>query len=208
MRVHLFPSRTQKLSSCTPTILGGRLPGKIGNANTTERTSQSAVSFLCGIRILPETLHWSVSASGQYVGLPGKIGNANISGTSRGTGSFFVCPIKFVGGYSVLRSLCLCVSLVWQSVFQAFPWETGCTDCHVGRWPPRNDMRDTMALGRTMGSLHQRCMNHGGYRKKTGISGDKSPQIRLRNCQLRKCKLTVASRLLHVCFKPLSTHGF
>jgi len=37
MRVHLFPSRTQKLSACTPTILGGRLPGKIGNANT--RTS-------------------------------------------------------------------------------------------------------------------------------------------------------------------------
>ena len=37
MRVHLFPSRTQKLSSCTPTILGGRLPGKIGNANTKPR---------------------------------------------------------------------------------------------------------------------------------------------------------------------------
>ena len=34
MRVHLFPSRTQKLSSSAPTILGGRLPGKIGNANT------------------------------------------------------------------------------------------------------------------------------------------------------------------------------
>ena len=33
MRVHLFPSRTQKLSSFAPTILGGRLPGKIGNAN-------------------------------------------------------------------------------------------------------------------------------------------------------------------------------
>ena len=32
-RVHLFPSRTQKLSSFAPTILGGRLPGKIGNAN-------------------------------------------------------------------------------------------------------------------------------------------------------------------------------
>ncbi len=28
------PSRTQKLSSYAPTILGGRLPGKIGNANT------------------------------------------------------------------------------------------------------------------------------------------------------------------------------
>ena len=38
MRVHLFPSRTQKLSSCTPTILGGRLPGKIGNANTKTST--------------------------------------------------------------------------------------------------------------------------------------------------------------------------
>ena len=34
MWVHLFPSRTQKLSTCAPTILGGRLPGKIGNANT------------------------------------------------------------------------------------------------------------------------------------------------------------------------------
>ena len=34
MWVHLFPSRTQKLSTCTLTILGGRLPGKIGNANT------------------------------------------------------------------------------------------------------------------------------------------------------------------------------
>ena len=34
MRVHLFPSRTPKLSSFAPTILGGRLPGKIGNANT------------------------------------------------------------------------------------------------------------------------------------------------------------------------------
>jgi len=33
-RSHRSPSRTQKLSSCTPTILGGRLPGKIGNANT------------------------------------------------------------------------------------------------------------------------------------------------------------------------------
>ena len=27
------PTRTQKLSSFAPTILGGRLPGKIGNAN-------------------------------------------------------------------------------------------------------------------------------------------------------------------------------
>ena len=37
VRVHLFPSRTQKLSSRVPTILGGRLPGKIGNANIEPR---------------------------------------------------------------------------------------------------------------------------------------------------------------------------
>ena len=30
LRSHLFPSRTQKLSSAVPKILGGRLPGKIG----------------------------------------------------------------------------------------------------------------------------------------------------------------------------------
>ena len=40
MRVHLFPSRTQKLSSFAPTILGGRLPGKIGNANTIAATER------------------------------------------------------------------------------------------------------------------------------------------------------------------------
>ena len=29
-RSHLFPSRTQKLSSAAPMILGGKLPGKVG----------------------------------------------------------------------------------------------------------------------------------------------------------------------------------
>ena len=42
MRVHLFPSRTQKLSSYSPTILGWWRPGKIGNANM-NRTLTSAV---------------------------------------------------------------------------------------------------------------------------------------------------------------------
>jgi len=34
MWVHLFPSRTQKLSTFAPTIVAGRLAVKIGNANT------------------------------------------------------------------------------------------------------------------------------------------------------------------------------
>ena len=50
MRVHLFPSRTQKLSSFAPTILGGRLPGKIGNANTNPLTNRPGgfFYFICG----------------------------------------------------------------------------------------------------------------------------------------------------------------
>ena len=46
MRVHLFPSRTQKLSSFVPTILGGRLPGKIGNANTKKESDASLALFM------------------------------------------------------------------------------------------------------------------------------------------------------------------
>ena len=37
VRVHPFPSRTRKLSSLLPTILGWRRPGKIGSANTARR---------------------------------------------------------------------------------------------------------------------------------------------------------------------------
>ena len=42
MRIHLFPYRTQKLSSFVPTILGGRLPGKIGNARSAYRLTANA----------------------------------------------------------------------------------------------------------------------------------------------------------------------
>ena len=48
MWVHLFPSRTQKLSTSAPTILGGRLPGKIGNANTRESGMFLALFFYMG----------------------------------------------------------------------------------------------------------------------------------------------------------------
>ena len=40
------PFRTQKLSSCTPTILGGRLPGKIGNANTNLHSNVEVFLFV------------------------------------------------------------------------------------------------------------------------------------------------------------------
>ena len=36
-RTHLYPSRTQKLSSPAPKILGGRLPGKIGHCRFNEK---------------------------------------------------------------------------------------------------------------------------------------------------------------------------
>ena len=44
-RVHPFPSRTRKLSSLLPTILGWRRPGKIGSANTKEVTHASDFFF-------------------------------------------------------------------------------------------------------------------------------------------------------------------
>ena len=70
MRVHLFPSRTQKLSSCTPTILGGRLPGKIGNANTEPPTKVG------GFFLLKHATGMFLT-QGQYVGLPRKMGNVS-----------------------------------------------------------------------------------------------------------------------------------
>ena len=42
MRVHLFPSRTQKLSSLAPKILGWRRPGKIGRCQTPTYLRSSA----------------------------------------------------------------------------------------------------------------------------------------------------------------------
>ena len=74
-RVHLFPSRTQKLSSLAPTILGGRLPGKIGNANTKKSQAKAWLFFYIQV-MLVATVHRTVATPGQYVGLPGKIGNA------------------------------------------------------------------------------------------------------------------------------------
>ena len=46
-RVHLFPSRTQKLSPCTPTILGWRRPGKIGSCRIPQKqTARKGVLFV------------------------------------------------------------------------------------------------------------------------------------------------------------------
>ena len=84
MWVHLFPSRTQKLSTCTPTILGGRLPGKIGNANTEASTEGSGL-FLC-LQVCTGHLR----TAGQYVGLPRKVDNANTEASISYGGGFFM----------------------------------------------------------------------------------------------------------------------
>ncbi len=49
VRVHPFPSRTRKLSSLAPTILGWRRPGKIGNANTKKRRISIRLFFFCAL---------------------------------------------------------------------------------------------------------------------------------------------------------------
>ena len=44
-RTHLYPSRTQPLSSPAPMILGGRLPGKVGRCRFSEKQAVSACFF-------------------------------------------------------------------------------------------------------------------------------------------------------------------
>ena len=81
MRVHLFPSRTQKLSSFAPTILGGRLPGKIGNANTS--LSRKTGAFFCLKRATGTFLngmrprHFLRCTLAAIPDLSGKLDNAN-----------------------------------------------------------------------------------------------------------------------------------
>ena len=48
VRVHLFPSRTQQLSSLVPTILGWKRPGKIGRRQH-KRPPQSRRSTYCSL---------------------------------------------------------------------------------------------------------------------------------------------------------------
>ena len=51
-RIHLFPSRTQKLSSLAQTIPGGRLPGKIWSCRFEKRTDSYIGSFIFLIMML------------------------------------------------------------------------------------------------------------------------------------------------------------
>ena len=66
-RVHLFPSRTQKLSSFAPTIVAGWLAVKIGNANTNSLTT-SVVRFF----FMPASVHM-ISWFSRLILLPLKI---------------------------------------------------------------------------------------------------------------------------------------
>ena len=44
-RIHLFPYRTQKLSSPAPKVLGGKLPGRVGSSHV-KSSSIYARAFL------------------------------------------------------------------------------------------------------------------------------------------------------------------
>ena len=41
-RIHLFPSRTQKLSSSSPMVLGPQGPGRVGRSQLVFRSSSTA----------------------------------------------------------------------------------------------------------------------------------------------------------------------
>ena len=86
MRVHLFPSRTQKLSSSAPTILAGWLAGKIGNANIKLWSKGQSFFVLC--RLKPAGGRFLYG--GTTLALAGKIANANIRPAQSGR-SFLLC---------------------------------------------------------------------------------------------------------------------
>ena len=81
MWVHLFPSRTQKLSTCTPTIVAGRLAVKIGNANIKPRSKGRGF-------FLPASVHWTLADGRTIVSLAVKIGNANTRSLDESRGFF------------------------------------------------------------------------------------------------------------------------
>ena len=66
LRVHLFPYRTQKLSSVVPKILGWRRPGKIGRCQHKVKHpkgcftiySSIAQSVVAAYFKIPDTIHW------------------------------------------------------------------------------------------------------------------------------------------------------
>ena len=60
-RNHLYPSRTQKLSSLAPKILGGRLPGKIGRCRFDKKGIANAIPFF----ILSEKIYLRKAVSRQ-----------------------------------------------------------------------------------------------------------------------------------------------
>ena len=45
--LHLFPSRTQKLSSSAPMVLGGQLPGRVGPCRLKKYTLTGVYFFYC-----------------------------------------------------------------------------------------------------------------------------------------------------------------
>ena len=68
-RIHLYPSRTQKLSSQTLMILGGRLPGKVGSCRFEKSESKRARFFSCLQKLSPLLLYHSVKV-GRFIHLP------------------------------------------------------------------------------------------------------------------------------------------
>ena len=71
-RTHLFPSRTQKLSSPAPMILGGRLPGKAGRCrfrnlcgSMVKRSRHRPFTAVTGVRFPVESPFFQ-NQSGDY----------------------------------------------------------------------------------------------------------------------------------------------
>ena len=151
MRVHLFPSRTQKLSSFAPTILGGRLPGKIGNANTS--LSRETGAFFCLKRATGTFLngmrprHFLRCTLAAIPDLSGKLDNANRMPDGKigaffclkhATGMFFTAGQYLAYPERSVMPTCKSQTKVWL-FFYACDSPPDCCDARTIRWPTRED---------------------------------------------------------------------
>jgi len=100
-RSHRSPSRTQKLSTCTPTILGGRR--SCCGAQQKRRLTKQTCFLLTAATRSPRCIrHWRRS-----VRSPGKIGNANTEKASTKRWRHF---------------LSYCVVCLWRMPLQGTRW--------------------------------------------------------------------------------------
>ena len=143
MWIHLFPSRTQKLSTCTPTIVAGWLAVKIGNANTKAASKCLRLSFItvrmlhCAWNCPPDSF-----CGATIVALTVKIVNANTKSSTENVEVYRKWPMGIVLDiilYDIQLSPPILIETIFFKLDNIFictdnPWWHKCIDCLIFLW--------------------------------------------------------------------------